>query len=93
MGRGKTFGSVNCKLYKWEILYLNKRSNEIITNKFSSITHLNKELNMSVKNEEVYRELHKIKEPKKLDEYNALGRHFLKQDLKLLEIKKIHETI
>ena len=90
---GKTKNSVNYKLYKWEVKYLDKRNDNIITSKFCSITHLNRELGMEVKNEEVFRELNKIQEAKKLNEYNALGRRFLQKDLKLLALTKIHEII
>lgn len=89
----KTKNAINYKLFKWEVTYLDKRTNETITSKFCSITDLNRKLEMEVKNEEVFREINLIKEAKKLDEYNALGRRFLKKDLKLLAIKKIHEEI
>lgn len=87
----KTKNAINYKLYKWEVNYLDKRTNENITAKFCSITDLNRKLNMEVKNEDVYREI--TRQKKRLDEYAMLGRNFLKQNLQLLEIKKIHEMI
>jgi hypothetical protein len=84
----RTKGSINQSKYKWEILMFDKENGSFKQGKYSTITELNKDLELNISNDLAWRLItqHRVDSDKKFKDKSFVSKY---QHIKLSKIDEI----